>query len=331
MAGDFMGRRVARLIAALAGIAIASVAAPSESRGQDYPARSAISLVTGLVAGSITDVIARYLADKMGHLSGQTVLVINKPGANGIIAATDVTRAKPDGYTLLWAASSSYTSNQLMYKSLPYDPKNDLALISTVTRFGFMILVSGDNTAKTLTELTAALRQKGGGMYGASSTNMLAAAELYKFYAGLDTQQVLYKSTADSIRDLNSNQIDFAVVDAAFALAQVKTSHVSPLAITLSKRSVLAPEVPTVEETGLKDYEVSGWMALAAPAATPEPVLRKIRSWMEQIMTMPETSRFILDLGFEPFHLPPDQLNAFQDAQIQKWRNLIDIGHVTIQ
>ena len=197
MAGHLMGRRVAgKLIAIIAGLAIVAAAAPPKAHAQEYPAHP-ISLVTGLVAGSITDVIARYLANKMGHLSGQTVLVINKSGANGIIAATEVARAKPDGYPLLWAASSSYASNQLVYKNMPYDPTKDLVLISTATRFGFMILVNDDNPATTLPELTAQLKQKGGGLYGASSTNMLAAAEMYKFSAGLDTQQVLYKSTAD--------------------------------------------------------------------------------------------------------------------------------------
>ena len=331
MAGHLMGRRVAgKLIAIIVGIAIAAATAQPKAHAQEYPAHP-ISLVTGLVAGSITDVIARYLANKMGQLSGQTVLVINKPGANGIIAATEVARAKPDGYTLLWAASSSYASNQLMYKNIPYDPTKDLVLISTATQFGFMILVNDDDPARTLTELTAELKQKGGGMYGASSTNMLAAAEMYKFSAGLDTQQVLYKSTADSVRDLASRQIDFAVVDAAFALAQAKANHVRSLAITLPHRSALAPEVPTMEEAGLKDYEVSGWMALAAPVATPAPILGKVQAWMEQIMAMPETTKFILDLGFEPFYVPPAELKTFQDTQIEKWRRLIEISHVTIQ
>ncbi len=324
-------RRLIRPIFRTLVVATLAFGLMQNARAQDYPSRTNVSIVTGLAAGSITDVIARYLANKLGQLSGQTFVVINKVGANAIIAGNEVVKAKPDGYTLLFAASSNYASNHLMYKDHPYNPRTDLLLLSTVTQFGFILLVNKDNPVNSIAELIEQLKKKGGGMYGTSSTNMLAAAEMFKAATGTGTQQVLYKSTADSVRDLMSNQVDFVLVDAAYALAQAKLGHVKPLAVTQAKRSVLAPDIPTMSEAGLPGYEVNGWMALAAPAHTPQPIVDRLQEWMQKIVAMPETQSFILNLGFEPFYTPPSQLNAFRDDQIEKWKKLVEISKIQVQ
>ena len=183
---------------------VAALAGSVSAHAQDYPSRGPVTLVTGLAPGSITDVIARYLGSKLSQLSGQTFIIVNKVGANGIIAATEVARSKPDGYTLMWATSSAYVSNQLMYKSMTYDPLKDFVIISTVTQYGFILLVNADTPVSSVAELTAYLKKKGGGVYGATNTNMLAAIEMYKVSAGLgDTQQVRYKSAEQSVRELS--------------------------------------------------------------------------------------------------------------------------------
>jgi tripartite-type tricarboxylate transporter receptor subunit TctC len=291
-----------------------------------------VTLVTGLAPGSITDVIARYLGSKLNQLSGQTFLVVNKVGANGIIAATEVARSKPDGYTLMWATSSAYVSNHLMYKNMTYDPLKDLVIISTVTQYGFILLVNVDTPVSSVAELTAYLRKKGGGVYGANNTNMLAAIEMYKASAGLgETQQVRYKSAEQSVRELSNNQVDFVIVDAAYALASAKQGRVKPLAVTQARRSLLAPEIPTMDEAGVKGYEVNGWMALSAPAGTPPDVVDKLRGWMAEVMAMPETSKFLVDLGYEPFTVKPQDLDAFRDSQVALWKKLVEVARIDLQ
>lgn len=200
-----------------------------------------------------------------------------------------------------------------------------------MTQFGFVVAVNKKNPVSSINELTAQLRRRGGGMYGTSSTNMLAAAEMYKSAVGLDTQQVLYRSTADSTRDLMNGQLDFVIVDAAYGLARSQQGNVKLLALTQAKRSPLAPNLPTMDEAGLKGYEVNGWMALGAPAHTPPDVILTLHHWMQQIAGMPETQKFILNLGFEPFHLPLSELDGFRDDQIAKWKTLIEISHIQMQ
>lgn len=297
---------------------------------QEYPSQS-VKIILGYGAGGGADLAARKLVEKMTELSRQPFVVLNKPGANGNIAAHEVVRAKADGYTLLWSPSSGYVSNHLVYKNTPYDPKEDLRLVSTFTQYGFVLLVNKDNPATSVSELTEFLKRKNGGFYGASATSFTACAEMYKSAAGLKTQAVNYKTTGDAVRDLAGNRIDFMFADAAFALAQAKSGHVKALAVTLQKRMTMAPNLPTMEESGLPGYELSGWMGLAAPKQTPSPVVLRLNRWVEQIIAMPDIEKYIKDSGSEPFYLRPEDLARFQDAQIEKWRKIIANGGIAVQ
>lgn len=297
---------------------------------QDYPSHP-VTIELGYGAGGGADVTARFFAQKLTELTKQSFVVINKTGANGNIAANDVVKSKPDGYTLLWSPSSAFVSNHLLYKNTPYDPKRDLRLVSTAIQYGFVLLVNKDNPANSVGELTAQLKQKGGGMYGSSATSLMASAELYKLAAGIKSQQVNYKTTPDAVRDLVGHQIDFVFVDASFAVAQVQSGQVKALAITLEKRMRTASQIPTMEEAGLKGYELNGWMALAAPKQTPEAVVSKLNTWFEQIIALPETQKFVGDAGSEPFFIPPEKLDAFQDTQIEKWRTIVQKSGIEMQ
>jgi tripartite-type tricarboxylate transporter receptor subunit TctC len=302
---------------ACSAVALAAFSQPASS--EDYPNRT-VTIVLGYGAGGGADVAARFFAEKLSELSKQAFIVVNKTGANGNIAAKEVVSAKPDGYTLLWSPSSAYVSNHLLYKNTPYDPKKDLRLVTTASQYGFVLLVNKDNPANTVGELTEQLKKKGGGLYGSSATSLMASAELYKLLAGLKTEQVNYKTTPDAVRDLIGNQVDFVFVDAAFATAQIAQGRVKALGITLAQRASTASDIPTMQEAGLKGYELNGWMAMAAPRQTPDDVVAKLNRWSEQILAMPETKKFIADSGSDPFFVPLDKMPAYQDAQIEKWR-----------
>jgi tripartite-type tricarboxylate transporter receptor subunit TctC len=313
-----------RQYANLVGLALVAMLAGNQHvAAQDYPNHT-VTIVLGYGAGGGADVAARFFADKLGGLTKQSFIVVNKTGANGNIAANEVVTSKPDGYTLLWSPSSAYVSNHLMYKNTPYDPKRDLRLVSTISQYGFILLVNKDNPANTVAELTAQLKKKNGGMYGSSATSLMASAELYKLAAGLNAQQVNYKTTPDAVRDLVGNQVDFVFVDAAFGLAQIQTGRVKALGLTLQQRMSTARDIPTMQEAGLAGYELNGWMGLAAPSKTPDAVVTKLNALVQQIIAMPETKKFIEEAGMEPFFLPLDKIEAFQDAQIDKWRLIIE-------
>ncbi len=315
------------------GLALAvalTMAAATEATAQDYPSQS-VKLVLGYGAGGGADLAARKLAEKISELSNQPFVVLNKPGANGNMAAQEVVRAKPDGYTLLWSPSSGYVSNHLVYKNTPYDPKEDLQLVSTFTQYGFVLLVHKDTPANSVAELTEFLKKKNGGFYGTSATSFSACAEVYKLAAGLKTQPVNYKTTGDSIRDLAGKRIDFAFADAAFALAQAKSGQVKALAVSLQKRMSQAPGIATMEESGIPGYELNGWMGLAAPKATPAIIVLRLNRWVQQILAMPDIDKFIRDSGSEPFFVRPEEITRFQDAQIEKWRRLVATGAIAVQ
>ncbi len=297
---------------------------------QTYPTQT-VRIMLGYGAGGGADITARLFAAKMETLTLQSFIVVNKPGANGNIAANEVVKAQADGYTLLWSPSSAFSSNHLLYKNTPYDPKRDLTLVSVFTRYGFVLVVNKDNPAKSIGELTAQLKAKGGGMYGSSATSFMACAELYKLSAGLNTQQVNYKTTGDAVRDLAGQQVDYTFVDAAFAVAQSQAGRVKSLAVTLKDRMTNGPDIPTMAEAGLPDYEMSGWIGLAAPKLTPTAIVSQLNRWAGQVIAMPEVSKVILESSSEPFYLPLDQVEPFQDQQIEKWRKLIKDGKLEVQ
>ena len=315
---------LAALIITLIGTGSTTVAA------QEFP-NQAVRILLGYGAGGGADLAARKLAEKMSELSNQPFIVLNKPGANGNLAALEVVRAKPDGYTLLWSPSSAYVSNHLVIKNTPYDPKQDLQLVSTFTQYGFVLLTHKDTPASSVSELTELLKKKNGGFYGTSATSFAACAELYKLATGLKTQAVNYKTSGDSIRDLAGNRVDFAFADAAFALAQAKGGQVKALAISSQKRISQAPNLPTMDESGLAGYELNGWIGMAAPKATPPAIVMRLNRWVQQVIAMPDIDKFIRDSGSEPFFLKPEDLSRFQDVQIDKWRKIVATGAIELQ
>jgi tripartite-type tricarboxylate transporter receptor subunit TctC len=303
-------------------ILLASLLLPAMAQAQSYP-RQTVRIVLGFGAGGGADVSARLFAAKMEGLTGQSFIVVNKPGASGNIAATEVVKAQPDGYTLLWSPSSAYSSNHLMYKNTPYDPKRDLRLVATYNRYGFVLLVNKDNPVTSVKELTEQLRKKGGGLYGSSATSFMACAELYKLATGLTTQQVNYKTTGDAVRDLIGAQVDYTFADAAFAIGQAQSGRVKMLAISLRGRLNTVPELPTMAESGLADYEMSGWIGLAAPRQTPEDIVARLNTLAQQVVAMPDVRKSILESSSEPMSLPLSEIEAFHDSQIEKWRKLL--------
>ncbi|MDB5572431.1 MAG: hypothetical protein JWN93_3614 [Hyphomicrobiales bacterium] len=314
--------------AALAFACIAAASLPAAAL--DYPTRQ-IDIVAGYAAGGGMDVLARYFADRLGALSGKSVVVMNKPGANGNLAAQEVAQARPDGHKLLWAATSTYTSNQFLYKALPFDARRDLRIVSTAAEYGFVLVTKADPAIASVDDLKAAMGRKDKTLYGASGSTTMAAGEMFKTMSGVQATFVSYKTAQDVMRDVSAGELDFGVVDATAALARARQGGLKALAVTMGRRMGAAPEIPTFDEAGVKGYELNGWMAVAAPAATPAPIVEQLSAWMKQIVETPETRAFLATAVSEPFYVQPDKIPAFVDAQTEKWRKLIEAAGIQPQ
>jgi len=318
--------RIGRTAMAGCAAALAMLAAPAAAQQQQtYPNRP-IHLVVGFAAGSGADILARYYANKLNEELGQTIVVENKPGANGNIAAQGVTQSKPDGYTLLFAPSAAMSGGRYLYKNLPYDSQKDFVLVGPLLDVAFVLAVGAASPVKSVAELTALLKSKPKARYGTSNSTAIAATQLYKTRTGVEATQVVYRTTADAIGDLADATLDFMFLDGVFALSQQKTGKVRLLATT-STRIDNAPDVPTMEEAGIKDYGFSVFWMLAAPAGTPAPIVTKLNGALKKIAEMDETRKFLANTASKPLYATPEETAERLAKDIQLWGEIAKAGN----
>jgi len=276
-------------------------------------------MYVGYAAGSGADLLARYLGQKLSEKAGRPVIVENKPGATATIAAEAASRAKPDGYTILLTGSSTHATGPWLFKKLPFDPIKDFTPITTVEKLAFVMMVDAGTPATSVADLTAHLKRKGKTSYGTSNTTALAAGELYKSMAGLDTLRVNYKATQEGVRDLNAGLIDFMFIDAGFGLQQAKEGHLRALAVTSANRIEAAPDLPTMAESGFPGFDLTPWWGMYGPAGLPQPIRDKLERWFNEIIASEETKAFFARSGAEPFVGNAKVLADFQVEEIEKW------------
>ena len=320
-----------RDLGALALCAAATSALPSIARA-DYPDRF-IKVVMGFPTGGGADILVRWYTDKIKDLSGQSVIIENRPGAGANIATDAVAKAKPDGYTLLTGPSSSLAGNIYLYKNLPFDPRMDIVPINPLAQVGFVLTINQKkNDAKNLTEFVTMMKAKGDKMtYGIPTTTSQACAALFIAAAGLTGVPVAYKTMQAAISDVVAEQIDFVMSDAPFALTQEKQGKVKILAVATEKRSTAFPEIPTFAEQGFKDVELPPWWAMYAPAGTPPDVIKKIADWLNQINAMPETREYLVRQGAEPLPGTPEGTAKKLADEIALWEKIMKIAKFETQ
>ncbi|HET7402612.1 MAG TPA: tripartite tricarboxylate transporter substrate binding protein, partial [Usitatibacter sp.] len=233
---------------------------------QAYPSRP-ITFVVPFAAGSATDQIARALGQSVGDQSKVAVVVEDKPGASGFIAAQQVARAAPDGYTVLITTNTTHAANEHLYKAMPYDPVKDFVPVTLLGKGGQVMIVNTAVPAKTVGEFIAlAKKQPGKLSFGSGSSSSRVAGELLQQMAGIQLLHIPYKSNPLAVTDLLGGQIDMMITDTATGLPQVKSGKVRALGVTAKVRSPLAPDVPTIDEAGVKGYEMGYWFAAYLPA-----------------------------------------------------------------
>jgi tripartite-type tricarboxylate transporter receptor subunit TctC len=310
-----------RALVALIAIVLSSVTISA----QEYPARP-IKIMIGLPAGGGADVIVRYFADQLKNALGQTVVVENKPGAGGNIATQAVASSEADGYTLLFSTSNPLTGNFYLYKNLPFSIA-DFAPITTLGQGSFALAVSGSSNIKALPELTALLKEKNGkAAYGSPTSISLASAEVYMAAVGATARLVRYKSSTQALNELKANEIDFFFLDSTGAIGPVKRGDIRLLAVTTTTRTTALPDVPTMQEVGIKDFDLSSWFGIFAPAKTPKAIRDKLQKALDEIVRRKETSDFLTNIGIEALPGSPEKLMELVRGQTETYRKLSESG-----
>ena len=305
-------------------LALAATAAlPQFAHAQAYPSKP-ITFVVPFAAGSATDQLARALGQSVGDQSKQPVIVDNKGGASGMIAAAQVAKAAPDGYTVLITTNTTHAANEHLYKKLSYDPVKDFAPITGLGKGGQVLVVRTDAPYKNVMDLVAAAKKTPGKLsFGSGSSSSRTAGEMFKQLSGTDILHVPYKSNPNAITDLLGGQIDFMITDTSTGVPQVKGGKLKALGVSTTERNPLLPEVPTIAEAGVKGYDMGYWFAAYAPAGTPPAAVAKLRELLAAATQSPAAKSFFDGSGSVAWTTSPEALAKFQADETAKWGKVI--------
>jgi tripartite-type tricarboxylate transporter receptor subunit TctC len=311
---------VVRLLLALVLSATTFDVAPAQASYPDRPIR----IVIGFGPGGLADITMRLVGQKLTELTGQQVVIENRPSAGGIVAASAVTSARPDGYTLFVLSSGIAISRSLL-KTMPFDPVNDFAPISTVAYFDLLLLTQAQSPLRTVADVLAAARANPGqfnvGTINPGSTQNLSA-ELLKAATGVNMTIIPYRSTPEVLTALLRNDVHVMMESYAALKAPIDDGRVRPIASTGETRSPMLPAVPTLREEGVA-AEVVGWNALVAPAQTPKEIIAVLNRHVQTIVAQPDFRQRLLELGTEARASTPQELGARLSADIEKWAAVI--------
>jgi tripartite-type tricarboxylate transporter receptor subunit TctC len=293
------------------------------AHAQGFPEKP-VHFIVPFAAGSATDQLARALGQGVTEQTKQPVVVENKPGASGFIAAQYVAKAAPDGYTVIIATNTTHAANEHLFKKVPYDAVKDFAPITALGRGGQIMVVGPKVPAQSVADFIAlAKKQPGKLTFGSGSSSSRVAGELFQQMAGVQLLHVPYKSNPLAINDLLGGQIDMMITDTATGLPQVKAGKVRALGMSSRKRSPLAPDVPTIDEAGVKGYEMTFWFAAYAPTGTPAPIVNRLHALLVKVTEGATAKNFYQTTGIDPFVTTPAELAKFQAAESQKWGRII--------
>lgn len=297
---------------------------PSGVFAQPYPSK-AIRVLVGYPPGGSLDALARTVGQKLSVALGQQVIVENRGGAGGNIAAELGAKAQPDGYTLLMAAAT-HAINPSLYRSVAYDPVKDFVAITQITANDFVLVVHPSVPVKTLKEFIALAKSKSGGLTYASGgigTAGHLGMELLKPLAGFEAVHVPYKGGGPAITDVIAGQVDAYILTPAVALPYLRSGRIRAIASTGPKRSTLLPDVPTIAEEGFPGYEVSGWQGLLAPAGTSPAIVAKLCQEISKILKLPDVIDRIKADGVDVVGSTPEEFAAYIQAEVIRYEKVI--------
>lgn len=306
----------------------AAAACSIPAQAQTYPDKP-VHVAVGFAAGGGTDVLARLVCQKVSDAVGQPFLVENRLGNAGMISAEYVARAKPDGYTLLFAPSAIFTTNPVIYAKVPYSPTKDFIPISQAVTYPFFILVSASqpiNSMKELVDFARAHPEKAN--YSGSAGIFQLALELLKSRTGTNIQYIPYKGTNEAINAVMAGDVLMTMADSGPASGPMKGGRVRALAVTAPGRLPSYPDVPTMEEAGLRDMVVQSWAGLFAPAGTPAPIVKKLQDEVARLVKLPEVRERMAALQVEPEGNTSEEFARLIASDLARWREVARAGGI---
>ena len=328
---------VTRISLSWLALLFAATAAPAQSAftgsGQTYP-NKAVRMVVPFAAGAgSNDIMARLVAQKLSDNFGQQVVVDNRPGASGIIGTDIVAKAQPDGYTVLMM-SLTLTVNPSLYNKLPYHTEKDLTPVTEVASAPLMLVTHPSLPVKSVQEFIAYAKANPGKLNfgsGGPGTTPHLAGEMLKTMAGIRVIHIPYKGGAPALADLVGGQIQFMCENIPGTLPFAKAGRLRALAITDKKRSPLLPEMPTLDESGLKGYEIVGWNGLFVPAGTSPAIVNKLHAAVVKALALPDVRERLTTMGADGIGNTPQQFTAFIKAEIVKWAKVVKDAGIKIE
>jgi tripartite-type tricarboxylate transporter receptor subunit TctC len=310
-------RAVAALIVLLAAMAAGSAA--------DYPSRP-VTLMVAFTPGGASDVLARILGRKLEQILGQPFVIDNRPGAGGNVAAEAVAHAAPDGYTLLAGNNAILATNAALYKKINFDPEADFAPIGLIGSQANILVVNPALPVKSMAELIALAKANPGKLNFASSGHGLAAhlaGELFKAEAKIDIVHVPYKGAAPALQDVIAGHVQMMFATASSVVSHIQDGKVRPLAVATLKRTAVLPDIPTIDELGIKNFDATTWHGLVAPARTPKDIVATLNQALVATLDDPAVKKSLGDLGVDIIGGTPEDFAAYIRSEIPKWTAII--------
>ena len=326
-------RAALRGISMSVALAVSLAALTVRVGAQDaYPSKP-IRLVVTTAAGGALDLVARTTAERLSESLGQPLIIENLPTGNGSIAAGQIAKANPDGYTIMMSVDSTLTVNPHLYKNLPYDPFKDFAPVSIVTQLPLVLVTGAASKATNVRELIALAKANPGKLNYASTgigTQLHIGMELFKLVTKTDIVHVPYRGTTGAMADLLGGRIEMVLIGQSSAKAQAEAGKVRILGIASPKRSPLMPNVPTMAEAGVPGYEVSSWFAMLAPAKTPKAIVARLSAEIKKAAQHPKFIAALTSQGMEILATTPEQMQEAMKTTSKKWGDVITATGTTI-
>ncbi len=304
-------------------LAVAAVLFGAAAFADDFPSRP-ITFVSVFGPGSASDTICRIIADPLSAAFKQPVVVEDRPGADGAVAAQYVQHANPDGYTLMMATNSPLSADPFLLREVSYDPIKDFAPVTRVGSFTLMLVVNPSLPIHSVKDLIAYAKANPGKVsFASGNTAGLVGGKTLAHWAGLDMLHVPYKSSPPAIEDVIAGRVSMMIVDFTVGMPHVASGQVRAIAVTRLKRSPLFPDLPTLDEAGLEGFELDAWAGFVAPAKTPPAVIAKLNGAISKIIDDPATKVKFRNVGFDGFSSTSDQLGDFIKLQLGKWGKMV--------
>lgn len=317
--------------AMIAGTAV--LAAPAFAWAQDdYPSRP-ISMVVPFPAGGTTDILARVVANALSAQLGQNVIVENRGGAGGNIGTAAVAQSEPDGYTLVMGTVGTHAINASLYPDMPFDHINDFIPLSRVATVPNLLVANPQQPFETVSDIVAYATENPGDIFYASSgngTSIHLSGELFKVQAEVDMTHVPYPGSGPAVVALMGNQVAIMFDNLPSSIEQVRSGALRPIAVTSATRSPALPDIPTIAEAGLPNYEATSWFGLFTPAGTPDAVVEKLNTAINTVLTDPAVEEQLAQQGAEPHPETSADFAEFIAAETTKWQEVVEVSGATI-